>query len=1199
MPDLPPFIDKFPDLKPSQDFEALRTAGLEYIQALSHRWWTDYNVHDPGITILDVLCYAITDLGYRTDYDVDDLLTRTHRGEPVNVGTFHTARAIFPTAPVTFMDLRKRLVDIRGVRNAWVAPHRSIEYGLDRAAERLVNTSGPSVDRLPPMNGLYDVFIEYEDFVEDHRDTKAGRPVPEVDPAEAGAYINLQGRGLAFRVERDLTLESVTVYARPADDTAEGPLAVTFTLEDETATAIETIEVEIPRPSERDEEPGPPFVRACVPLSIPLESNTAYRLTATSSDALLLRDPDGGYPYSADDVLVIESGIHGGAVLSPYYFFYDWTVRYVVHGDALLSAARVTRDDVQAEARRRLHADRRLGEDLVNLCEMSTEEIGVCADLDVDPSADIDEIMTEAFDQLAQHVSPPVRFYTIEELKARGKTTDEIFEGPLLDHGFLDHDEFAGREERCRIRASDVIEILMDLDGVAAVRQVTLLSFVDDAERARDEWVLELSDDPRRAPSFAPDRSRFLFFKRDLPYYPDRGRVASLLAERTARDLQSRLRGHQDDLPVPTGEDKDLRDYYPVQNELPATYQVGLRRVPDNASVERKAQSRQLKGYLLFFEQLLANYLAQLEHLDVLFSWTSTDTRTYASQIVDEIAGVDDLYLSAPVHASGPAWDLAAELDAIAEDEPTQRDRRRRFLEHLIARFGERFVDYSLLMLARDEDHGAARVIADQRAFLSDYPALSREAGQGFDYCAPGGPYAQSGTQRRLERLLGIRRLARRGDRFVVERTEGGWRFVLMAANAADVWFESTEVATRADAVTLMDRAARDGLDRSRYTAVPDASAGVHALRQGPGGPDPGAPLGRTTGPGTLNPTVAAFHAVDIHGGFQDTGPWRLTTDRIEVRRSPDDDADRPWYFVIADDDGDVLFESIHCDERAAVEALLDDVAALGADHDHYATFTPDIGSPYFALVRRCDDDTVDPVGRLDEADLDRIVGTFLAVADAEGLHAIEHVLLRPRTDGDPFLPVQLSDEDCRCVEVRDPYSFHVTILLPAWPARFQDVTFRQFVEETIRLETPAHLYLRICWISFAQMADLEDVYHPWLDRLHDLCDVLGQCCIEDEETNRDSACTEAEVIATRTSGPTYDPCREQRSGAHPLPDTGAGERPDALVRDEAYRAATQDLIGVLYALDTVFPLARLHDCTSTRSDAPQVTLNFTKLGTL
>lgn len=51
----------------SLDFKQLREEGMKLIQALSGSIWTDYNLHDPGVTTLEILCYALTELGYRTE----------------------------------------------------------------------------------------------------------------------------------------------------------------------------------------------------------------------------------------------------------------------------------------------------------------------------------------------------------------------------------------------------------------------------------------------------------------------------------------------------------------------------------------------------------------------------------------------------------------------------------------------------------------------------------------------------------------------------------------------------------------------------------------------------------------------------------------------------------------------------------------------------------------------------------------------------------------------------------------------------------------------------------------------------------------------------------------------------------------------------------------------------------------------------
>ena len=79
----------------------LRAEGLKYVEQLARRIWTDYNVHDPGITILELLCYAITDLGYRTSYPIQDILTEQKDSLQKLHAQFVSAARILPSKPVT------------------------------------------------------------------------------------------------------------------------------------------------------------------------------------------------------------------------------------------------------------------------------------------------------------------------------------------------------------------------------------------------------------------------------------------------------------------------------------------------------------------------------------------------------------------------------------------------------------------------------------------------------------------------------------------------------------------------------------------------------------------------------------------------------------------------------------------------------------------------------------------------------------------------------------------------------------------------------------------------------------------------------------------------------------------------------------------------------------------------------------------
>ena len=101
------------------DFERLREEGVRLAQAASGDRWTDYNLHDPGVTVLEQLCYGLTDIAYRIDFPVAD-----HLSGPDDVIAFgklglHPPSVIFPCRPTTALDYRRVLLDeVQGLDDA-------------------------------------------------------------------------------------------------------------------------------------------------------------------------------------------------------------------------------------------------------------------------------------------------------------------------------------------------------------------------------------------------------------------------------------------------------------------------------------------------------------------------------------------------------------------------------------------------------------------------------------------------------------------------------------------------------------------------------------------------------------------------------------------------------------------------------------------------------------------------------------------------------------------------------------------------------------------------------------------------------------------------------------------------------------------------------------------------------------------------
>lgn len=103
------------------DWESLVETGLARIEALAGDTWTDFNDHDPGVTLLHALAYALTDLGYRAEHPIADLLTGPDGQIDADGGCLFPPDRIFPCAPVSLLDLRKRLLDeMPNLLNVWI-----------------------------------------------------------------------------------------------------------------------------------------------------------------------------------------------------------------------------------------------------------------------------------------------------------------------------------------------------------------------------------------------------------------------------------------------------------------------------------------------------------------------------------------------------------------------------------------------------------------------------------------------------------------------------------------------------------------------------------------------------------------------------------------------------------------------------------------------------------------------------------------------------------------------------------------------------------------------------------------------------------------------------------------------------------------------------------------------------------------------
>ncbi|KAF0195072.1 MAG: hypothetical protein FD166_3129 [Bacteroidetes bacterium] len=755
-------IPKKPVLKPAADYYRLRREGIGHIEQMGSRQWTDYNTHDPGITILEALCYAITDLAYRTGQDIRNILTKAEppadKKNPYPDQAFFTAREILTVNPWTTNDFRKLLIDAEGVRNAWLICREcdcDVHYYAWCDEDRLMLAYAPPANPdIQPVKvsprGLYEVLLELEEDPEtgdlNNRKVEFTYQVYDGDGKPHPVIMEVRFPDWSFlnKNQWELFLHN--------NDAFNGANGASFNLNLLQFGATKDYNV-ISDPLLNEEG----------------KNNYLHRQWRNLFYAdLELEFLPGGEKIIIEDItlrLLGDTTAKNGSTVSRL----EEIMTRKETGTGILQQYRSKM--LKAEAyttlsKGLLHAHRNLDEDYCRVKVVDIEEVAVCADIEVTPDADIELVQARVWFEIERYLNPPVPFYSLQELMNEGRAGEDIFNGPALGNGFIATDELENAQLKAMIKTSDIINLLMEIEGVVAINNLLLSKYdtegnivkgaadpawvngnpVFDGSKTSAQWLLFISENHQ--PRLYLNLSRFLFFKNGLPFTPRMDEARDTLTQLRGEAERPKYKNSAGDLYPSPGTFTDIEEYFPVQNSLPMIFGVGTEGLPSHAGEARRAMAKQLKAYLLVYEQLLGNAFAQVAHTGDLFSLDPATRQTYfVRQFSEElIRGYDEI-------VSGLT---TTGLEGMTETLTEFHERRNRFLDHLMARFGEQFSEYALLLTnLQGKPVAMENLIEDKTAFLKAYPEISHSRGKAFNYMNnPCSPTNISGLKKRFSLLL-------------------------------------------------------------------------------------------------------------------------------------------------------------------------------------------------------------------------------------------------------------------------------------------------------------------------------------------------------------------------------------------------------------------------------------------------------------
>ena len=645
-------------------------------------------------------------------------------------------------------------------------------------------------------------------------------------------------------------------------------------------------------------------------------------------------------------------------------------------------------DDILNKIRAVYNQTRNLCEDIGELTFVENIEYELCANIEMRGTRRPSDILAEIYFKCSQGISDSVDIKNIDQTSNQTEVLDELLDGPFTDHGFFQDDDF--NENRNEFLVASLFTIINSIDGVDSIQQLYL------KKGDKVFYDVVLIDEPDKAlsiliPNTIEDLNIVLKNNgREMPVTINE--VCSKLDEKV---FMHRLdRATPQDLTklyeLPTGVARGLNQYTSFQNQFPSIYGVNQFGVPESAPTEVKAKSKQLKAYLIIFEQILTNYLSNLGSINTLFSIDAEQRSSYSFNLLDE-QQIRDLNLLYPDNAFDVFKDIITRFDNYS-------DRKGRLLDYLLALYGESFTQNSLrhFNYYYDKSEIEDTVVNYKIKYLKSVVELGRDRASAANYTAEKwSEHARSGVQLRTSMLLGFEVLSARSLTMAI--VKHGFKLTK----------HSKYEYLKADSpeLTIINLDKIDKVDRDSFKAIPPVilakDISIRELRK------------------------YILDAIPLKNNLISDVLLRggISLDRYKVG-SLNESEDYQLIFKIYD--GQYWYLGTYSNRKTAIYAA----NAL---------------RQLFILLNK----------------------------ESEGVHIIEHVLLRPEEKWD-FTSNNIEKKD-------DFFSLRVSVIFPSWTARCYNEQFRKLAEETVLINLPSHIYPNFYWFDFREMYEFETIYEKWM----------------------------------------------------------------------------------------------------------------------
>jgi hypothetical protein len=732
-------------------------------------------------------------------------------------------------------------------------------------------------------------------------------------------------------------------------------------------------------------------------------------------------------------------------------------------------------DEIEGKIRKAFVSKRNLGEDLLRrIVVLAPQRISIQAEIFVKEFVHPEDALLSIFQSIREFLSPQLTFYSERELLDKQVRMENIYEGPLLKHGIV--------PDEALMPMRSEIDVFQLIGAVASSKDVLQVkSFMINGQAATGiahSFLLDKESFPVIDPDDFFDSVKI--YAGDFKLNASKKEFIALLNKADSlKQFERRVSRHTPDEDyISEGNYKNPGGYISIQDHFPHIYGLGEYGVYSYEGPDRKAKVKQLRAYIFFFEQILANYLAQLENIGNLFSsdMEETNARSLYFKPLYHIRGANEILAGT---ATNFEWETFiknednAYINSLSHEQESvsdYRSRKHKIFEHLYARFNELFINYPVKAyithygdLADSKD---GLLLKWKANILKNLAETQYYRVQAFNYLDenPG----LGGFEKKIMRLIHIpderkKRLAASFDDNIVTVVPD------KGNHPAD---QSTPPEIR---VVNLDHERLEIIQgQGHYHAYSFGREGVSVLKYGINYDNyrivPAEHIGHAYIIIYKKPSQEKWKTISYH---RDKDSAIEALDKLIAYLIGLSTASEGFHIV-----EHVLLRPLLHTEAYGFRFRLDQDRVVLKNHNWSGFLTRE------AILSELIETAVDGT---DTAGIQNVPGSPYMDArlmeEGKGLKEELKTYLGNNVETYPYFEMLVRQSSGKIIH-EEFYNLRITVALPSWPARFQDPEFRKFVESLFNNEAPAHLCFQFLWLGVEKMKTFEASYFPWLDTL-------------------------------------------------------------------------------------------------------------------